>query len=730
MERVERRGELLGVVGHLAEAVRQDGRQGLGRVLGRAHLDRVRVGDERVGHARRACGERRGKLPEAGERRHALHRQRAALRAERREAAYQVARGHTRAAREADQPRQLLEHRREVERRRGPRPERLLRKPRAGEERVDVVRRECRASRLFGGEVGDRCMRLQAQRHALELRYERVAHRRARLLVERVVLQRLDGVPQLLLGGRERGGVARVREKHVGRRGRQRRGDVLGKRREVRECVPQLAPREERLVERVREVAVLDVGRRLERVLRQRAQARDALEHEQRRDRWLVRRPKVGREVDLDHVEVAQALRGDQLLERRGNRAQVRLGGRRVEHGRTPLGILVARAATQLLELAELLAHQLAELVQGCVAVGELRGVALYLGPQRRRLVFGTRQLGLQLRLGVEVRLFQLVAHRTQCLELVDIGRELLDLRVERAVALGELFEHLFCVLRELGLRTQLVHELPCSDQLGLCGGIRRLQLVRRLGLGTQRRNLLLLRAVVLARGVAQAHKRLFEARILLHELRLLNRQRVVRIGCFLRGALLVQLELELHLFCGILGGLQLVLEVLGLFFGHLAVERRHLEAFSKLFNTRLCRFVLVRELGKRRTYVGKLGHKCVVCAAVRCRLFRACFRGGSARGRLLELGLQCSELGTQATGIGAHRRKGGCVARGTAVLWRGGRRWRRRRRRESPSRRRSTQRRSFGRGRSRRRAYACRRARRACCMRCPCRAARSAWCA
>lgn len=79
---------------------------------------------------------------------------------------------------------------------------------------------------------------------------------------------------------------------------------------------------------------------------------------------------------------------------------------------------------------------------------------------------------------------------------------------------------------------------------------------MRRLGFGTQRRNFLLLHAVVLARGIAQAHKRLFEARILLHELRLLDRQCVVSIGCFLRGALLVQLELELKLFCSILGGL------------------------------------------------------------------------------------------------------------------------------------------------------------------------------
>lgn len=346
MERVERRSQLLGVVRHLVKAVRQDGLQGFGRVLGRVHLDGVRVGDERLGHARCACGERRGKLPEAGERRHALHRQRAALRAERREAAYQVAGRHTGAAREADQARKLLEYRREVERRRGPRSERLLYKPRAGEERVDVVRRECRASRLFCGEVGDRCMRLQAHRHALELRDERIAHRRARLLVERVVLQRLDGVPQLLLGRRERGGVAGMRDEYVGRRGRQRRGDVLGKRREVRECVPQLAPREERLVERVREVAVLDVGRRLERVLRQSTQARDALEHQQRRDCRLVRCPKVGREVDLNHVEVAQALRSDQLLERRSNCAQVRLGGRRIQHGHAPLGILVARATT------------------------------------------------------------------------------------------------------------------------------------------------------------------------------------------------------------------------------------------------------------------------------------------------------------------------------------------------------------------------------------------------
>lgn len=113
--------------------------------------------------------------------------------------------------------------------------------------------------------------------------------------------------------------------------------------------------------------------------------------------------------------------------------------------------------------------------MQGCVAVGELRGVALYLGPQRRRLVFGTRQLGLQLRLGVEVRLFQLVAHRTQRLELVDIGRELLDLCVERAIALGELLEHLFCILRELGLGTQIVHELARGCQLRLRGGIGRL---------------------------------------------------------------------------------------------------------------------------------------------------------------------------------------------------------------------------------------------------------------
>ena len=131
-------------------------------------------------------------------------------------------------------------------------------------------------------------------------------------------------------------------------------------------------------------------------------------------------------------------------------------------------------------------------------------------------MLLGSVELPLQLRLGLEVRLFELVAHSLERLELVHLGEQLLDTVLERRLLLSQVLDEPLRILSRVQLRLELLDQLLEVRAGVACAGVRRLQLVELCQVVAQRGDLALLLRVRLLRHVPQADERLAQSPVFL----------------------------------------------------------------------------------------------------------------------------------------------------------------------------------------------------------------------